>query len=211
MTRKLIVHALIALGTATVVGAQSGGPSPDEISRTIAVALKVGTSEPLTDAEKQYGLGLRLVERQGPVIVALQGPLNRVFNDARSAVARHKNYTAADVSEAAREPVVAAIAMPNRTYQNWDARGPVRLSEVVFKVTRTGSKEPQVIHAPGGCQFNPLEFKKPSGEVYKSQLAVCKFPVDVVSSPAARFEVAVIHDQGEWSQVLQPEELRMIR
>lgn len=211
MNGKLIAQALIVLGAATVVGAQSGGPSPDEISRTIAIALKVGPSESLTDAEKQYGLGLRLVERPGPVVVALQGPLNRVFNDARSAVARHKSYTAADVSDAAREPVIAAIAMPNRTYQYWDARGPVRISEVVFKLTRPGNKEPQVIHAPGGCQFNPLEFKKPSGEVYKSQLATCKFPLDVVSSPVARFEVAVIHDQGEWARVLQPEELRMIR
>ena len=104
-----------------------------------------------------------------------------------------------------------AIAMPNGAYQFWETRGPVQISEVVFKVSGAGGRDQQVIHPSGGCQFNPLEFKKPSGQAYKAQLAICKFPLDLFASPGATFEVTVIHDQGEWSRRLQPEELRLVR
>jgi hypothetical protein len=211
MNVNLTAGVYILLGATVALGAQSSAPSADEIARTIGIALKVGTSEPLTDAEKQYGFGLRLLDRQGPVITTLQGPVNRVFTDARNAVARHKTYTPADVTDAAREAAIIAIVIPNNTYQFWDTRGPVRVSEVVFKAYRAGSKDPQVIHPPRGCLFSPLEYKKPSGELFKSQLAMCKFPLDVFSSADSRFEVAVIHDQGEWSRALQPEELRLVR
>lgn len=211
MNGKPLIAALMGLSVVVVAGAQSSAPSTDEVSRTIAIAQKIGTSEPLTDAEKQYGFGLRLLDRQGPVVTTIQGPLNRVFTDARGAVARRSNYTAANVSEAAREPSIVAIAMPNGAYQFWETRGPVQISEVVFKVSGAGGKDQQVIHPSGGCQFNPLEFKKPSGQAYKAQLAICKFPLDLFASPAATFEVTVIHDQGEWSRRLQPEELRLVR
>jgi hypothetical protein len=212
MNRTPLVAALIGWSAIAVASAaQSTAPSGDEIARTIAIAQKIGTSELLTDAEKQYGFGLRLLERQGPVITSIQGPLNRVFTDARGAVARRINYTAADVSEAAREPAIVAIAIPNGAYQFWDTRGPVQISDVVFKAFSAGGKDPQVIRAPRGCQFNPLEYKKPTGQVYKARLAMCKFPLDVFASPGARFEVAVIHDQGEWSRPLQPDELRLVR
>lgn len=211
MNGKPLIAALMGLSVVVVAGAQSSAPSTDEVSRTIAIAQKIGTSEPLTDAEKQYGFGLRLLDRQGPVVTTIQGPLNRVFTDARGAVARRSNYTAANVSEAAREPAIVAIAMPNGAYQFWETRGPVQISEVVFKVSGAGGKDQQVIHPSGGCQFNPLEFKKPSGQAYKAQLAICKFPLDLFASPAATFEVTVIHDQGEWSRRLQPEELRLVR
>lgn len=211
MNGKPLIAALMGLSVVVVAGAQSSAPSTDEVSRTIAIAQKIGTSEPLTDAEKQYGFGLRLLDRQGPVVTTIQGPLNRVFTDARGAVARRSNYTAANVSEAAREPAIVAIAMPNGAYQFWETRGPVQISEVVFKVSGAGGKDQQVIHPSGGCQFNPLEFKKPSGQAYKAQLAICKFPLDLFASPAATFEVTVIHDQGEWSRRLQPDELRLVR
>ena len=211
MKVKLIAGILIMSAAAAVPGAQSSAPSGDEIARTIEVAQKVGTTEPLTDAERQYSFGLRLLDRQGPVITSIQGPLNRIFTDVRTAVARRTTYTAASVSDAAREPAITTIAIPNNTYQFWDSRGPVRVSEVLFKVFRPGSKDPQVIHPPNGCQFSPLEYKKPSGEVYKSQLASCKFPLDLFSSPGARFELVVVHDQGEWSRPLQPEELRLVK
>jgi hypothetical protein len=211
MNGKPLVAALMGLSVVAVAGAQSSVPSTDEITRTIAIAQKIGTSEPLTDAEKQYGFGLRLLDRQGPVVTTIQGPLNRVFTDARGAVARRSNYTAANVSEAAREPAIVAIAMPNGAYQFWETRGPVQISEVVFKVSGAGGRDQQVIHPSGGCQFNPLEFKKPSGQAYKAQLAICKFPLDLFASPGATFEVTVIHDQGEWSRRLQPEELRLVR
>jgi len=211
MNGKPLVAALMGLSVVAVAGAQSSVPSTDEITRTIAIAQKIGTSEPLTDAEKQYGFGLRLLDRQGPVVTTIQGPLNRVFTDARGAVARRSNYTAANVSEAAREPAIVAIAMPNGAYQFWETRGPVQISEVVFKVSGAGGRDQQVIHPSGSCQFNPLEFKKPSGQAYKAQLAICKFPLDLFASPGATFEVTVIHDQGEWSRRLQPEELRLVR
>ena len=211
MNGKPLIAALMGLSVVVVAGAQSSAPSTDEVSRTIAIAQKIGTSEPLTDAEKQYGFGLRLLDTQGPVVTTIQGPLNRVFTDARGAVARRSNYTAANVSEAAREPAIVAIAIPNGAYQFWETRGPVQISEVVFKVSSAGGKDQQVIHPSGGCQFNPLEFKKPSGQAYKAQLAICKFPLDLFASPAATFEVTVIHDQGEWSRRLQPEELRLVR
>jgi len=211
MNVKLIAGALIMSAAAAVPGAQSGAPNGDEIARTIAIAEKVGTTEPLTEAERQYSFGLRLLDRQGPVITSIQGPLNRIFTDARSAKARRTPYTAASVSDAAREAAITTIAIPNNTYQFWDSRGPVRVSEVLFKVFRSGSKDPQVIHPSNGCQFSPLEYKKPSGETYKSQLASCKFPLDLFSSPGARFEVVVVHDQGEWSRALQPEELRLVK
>jgi hypothetical protein len=211
MNGKPLVAALMGLSVVAVAGAQSSAPTGDDIARTIAVAQKIGTSEPLTDAEKQYGFGLRLLDRQGPVVTTIQGPLNRVFTDARGAVARRSNYTAANVSEAAREPSIVAIAMPNGAYQFWETRGPVQISEVVFKVSGAGGKDQQVIHPSGGCQFNPLEFKKPTGQAYKAQLAICKFPLDLFASPAATFEVTVIHDQGEWSRRLQPDELRLVR
>jgi hypothetical protein len=211
MNGKPLVAAVMGLSAIAVAGAQSSAPSGDEIARTIAIAQKVGTSEALTDAEKQYGFGLRLLEPQGPVITSIQGPLNRVFTDARTAVARHSNYTAADVSGAAREPAIVTIAIPNGAYQLWDSRGPVQISEVVFKVSSAGGKAAQVIHAPGGCQLSALEYKKPTGQVYKARLATCKFPLDLFASPGASFEVAVIHDQGEWSRPLQPDQLRLVR
>ena len=202
---------LIVSGGVAVLGAQRGGPSADEIARTIAVAQKVGTTEPLTDTARRYSFGLRLLDRQGPVITSIQGPLNRIFTDARTAVARRSTYTAASVSDAAREAVITTIAIPNTTYQFWDSRGPVRVSEVLFKAFRPGSKDPQLIHPPNGCQFSALEYKKPSGEAYKSQLAACKFPLNLFSSSGTRFEVVVIHDQGEWSRALQPDELQLVR
>jgi len=208
---KLIAGVLIVSGAVAVLGAQTGGPSADEIARTIAVAQKVGTTEPLTDTERQYSFGVRLLDRQGPVITSIQGPLNRIFTDARTAVARRSTYTAASVSDAAREAVITTIAIPNTTYQFWDSRGPVRVSEVLFKAFRPGSKDPQLIHPPNGCQFSALEYKKPSGEAYKSQLAACKFPLNLFSSSGTRFEVVVIHDQGEWSRALQPDELQLVR
>jgi hypothetical protein len=107
--------------------------------------------------------------------------------------------------------VITAIAIPNNTYQFWDTRGPAQISDVVFKAFRAGSKDPQVIHATGGCQFNPLEYKKPDGQAYKARLATCKFPLNLFASPGATFEVTVIHDQGEWSRRLQPDELRLVR
>jgi hypothetical protein len=211
MNVKPLVVALMGYSAIAVASAQPSAPSGDEIARTIAIAQKVGTSQPLTDAEKQYGFGLRLLDRQGPVITSIQGPLNRVFTDARTAVSRRTNYTAADVSAAAREPAIVTIAIPNGTYQFWDTRGPVQISEVVFKVSSAGGKDPQVIHAPGGCQSSALEYKKPNGQVYKARLATCKFPLDLFASAGATFEVAVIHDQGEWSRPLQPDELRLVR
>jgi hypothetical protein len=211
MNGKPLVAALMGLSAIAVAGAQSSAPSADEIARTIAVAQKIGTSEPLTDAEKLYGFGLRLLDRQGPVITTIQGPLNRVFTDARGAAARRSTYTVANVSEAAREPTIVAIAMPNGGYQLWDTRGPVQISEIVFKVSGAGGKEQQVIHAPGGCQFNPLEYKKATGQGYKARLATCKFPLDLFASRGASFEVTVIHDQGEWSRRLPPDELRLVR
>jgi hypothetical protein len=211
MNGKPLVAALMGLSAIAVAGAQSSAPSADEITRTIAVAQKIGTSEPLTDAEKQYGFGLRLLDKQGPVVTTIQGPLNRVFTDARGAAARRNNYTVANVSEAAREPAIVAIAMPNGAYQFWETRGPVQISEVVFKVFSAGSKDQQVIHPPGGCQFNPLEYKKPTGQGYKARLATCKFPLNLFATPGATFEVTVIHDQGEWSRRLQPDELRLVR
>jgi hypothetical protein len=207
--------ALIGLSAIAVASAQSSAPSApggDEIARTIAIAQKIGTSEALTDAEKQYGFGLRLLDNQGPVITSIQGPLNRVFTDARTAVARRISFTAADVSAAAREPVIVTIAIPNASYQFWDTRGPVQISDVVFKASSAGAKDPQVIHAPGGCQFSALEYKKPTGQAYKARLATCKFPLDLFASlPGASVAVTVIHDQGEWSRALQPEELRLVR
>src|SRR6185369_12008640 len=71
MNGKPFVAALMGLSVIAVAGAQSNAPSADEITRTIAVAQKIGTSEPLTDAEKQYGFGLRLLDRQGPVITTI--------------------------------------------------------------------------------------------------------------------------------------------
>jgi hypothetical protein len=212
MNVKPLVAALMGLGAIAVASAQSSAPSGDEIARTIAIAQKIGTSEALTDAEKQYGFGLRLLDRQGPVITSVQGPLNRVFTDARTAVARRINFTAADVSAAAREPAILTVAIPNGSYQFWDTRGPVQISDVVFKASSAGAKDPQVIHAPGGCQFSSLEYKKPTGQVYKARLATCKFPLDLFASPpGASFAVTVIHDQGEWSRALQPEELRLVK
>lgn len=197
--------------SAIALSAQSTAPSADDIARTITIAQKVGTKEPLTDAEKRYGFGLRLLDTQGPVITSIQGPLNRVFMDARNAVARRVSYTPADVSQAAREPVITAIAVPNGGYQFVETRGPVQISEVVFKAFSPGAKEPQVIHAPRGCEFAPLEMKKQTGEAYKVRLAACKFPLDVFASSGASYEVTVIHDQGEWSRPLQPDELRLVR
>jgi hypothetical protein len=211
MNVKPVMAALIGVSAIAVASAQSSAPSGDEIARTIAIAQKVGTSEALTDAEKQYGFGLRLLERQGPVITSIQGPLNRIFTDARTAVARRVNFTAADVSAAAREPAIVTIAIPNGSYQFWDTRGPVQISDVVFKAASAGARDPQVIHAPGGCQFSALEYKKPTGQVFKARLATCKFPLDLFASPGANFSVTVIHDQGEWSRPLQPEELRLVR
>jgi hypothetical protein len=211
MNGKPLIAALVGLSVIAVAGAQSTAPTADEIARTIAVAQKIGTSEPLTDAEKQYGFGLRLLDRQGPVITTIQGPLNRVFTDARGAAARRNNYTVANVSDAARDPALVAIAMPNGAYQFWETRGPVQISEVVFKVSAAGGKDQQVIHPSGGCQFNPLEYKKPNGQAYNARLAICKFPLDLFASPGASFEVTVIHDQGEWSRRLQPDELRLVR
>ena len=213
MAVKLIAGVLTLSSVAAVVAAQSSAPGPsaptaDEITHTIGIAQKTA---PLTDAEKEYGFGLRLLERQGPVITSIQGPLNRIFTDARNAMARRAAYSAADVSEAAREPAITAIAIPNNGYQFWDTRGPVQISDVVIKAFRAGVKDPQVIHAPRGCQFSPLEYKKTSGEVYKAKLALCKFPLDVFSSTATRFEVAVMHDQGEWLRTLLPEDLRFVR
>src|SRR5262249_27243933 len=146
--------------------------------------------------EKQYGFGLRLLETQGPVITSIQGPLNRIFTETRGAIGRHTNYTVADVNAATRAPVIVTITLPNGAYQFWDTRGPVQISEVVFKVSRPGDKEAQVIHAPGGCQFDALEYKKPTGQSYKARLATCKFPLDLFASPGASFAVTVIHDQG---------------
>jgi hypothetical protein len=211
MNLKRTVALLIASSAIAVGNAQSTGPSDDEIARTIQIALKIGTSETLTDTEKQYGPGLRLLDRQGPVVTSIQGPLNRIFLDVRNALARRRSYTTADVSAAAREPVIVAIALPNGAYQFWDTRGPVQISEIMLKVSSAGRNEPQVIHAAGGCLFNPLDYKKPTGDVYKARLATCKFPLNVFASPGARFEVAVVHDQGEWSRPLQPEELRLVR
>lgn len=211
MNLRLLTASLIVWSAVAGVAAQSGAPTGDEIARTIAVAQKIGTSEPLTDAEKEYGPGLRLLERQGPVVTSIQGPLNRVFLDARGAVARHANYTAATVSPAAREPAIVVIAIPNGAYQFWDTRGPVQISDVVIKAVSAGAKEPRVIHAQGGCQFNPLEYKKPTGQAYKARLASCKFPMDLFASAGTSFEVAVIHDQGEWSRRLQPDELRLVK
>lgn len=210
MNRKPLVAALIGW-SAIAVSAQSTAPSADEIARTIAIAQKVGTKEPLTDAEKQYGFGLRVLDAHGPVITSIQGPLNRVFMDARNAVARRVNYTATDVSQAAREPVILAIAIPNNGDQLIATRGPVQVSEVVFKAFTAGAKDPKVIHAPGGCDFAPLEMKNSAGGAYQAKIAACKFPLDVFASPGARFEVAVIHDRGEWSRPLQPDELRLVK
>jgi hypothetical protein len=211
MNMKPWLAALMGVSAIAVASAQSSAPSGDEVARTIAIAQKIGTSEPLTDVEKQYGFGLRLLERQGPVITSIQGPLNRVFMEARGAVARRINYALADVTAAAREPAIITIALPNGAYQYWDTRGPVQISDVVFKVSSAGAKNPQVIHAPGGCQMSPLEYKKPTGQVYKARLATCKFPLDLFASAGASFEVTVIHDQGEWSRALQPDELRLVR
>lgn len=211
MNGKPLVAALMGLSAIAVAGAQSSAPSSDEIARTIAIAQKIGTSEPLTDAEKQYGPGLRVFDARGPVITTIQGPLNRVFLEARGAVARHIDYTAADVGAAAREPAIITNAFPNGSYQFWDSRGPVQISEVVFKASSAGGKNPQVIHAPGGCQFSALEYKKPTGEAYKARLATCKFPLDLFASSGASVEVAVIHDQGEWSRPLRPDEWRLVR
>jgi hypothetical protein len=210
MNRKPLVAALLGW-SAIAVSAQSTPPAADEIARTIAIAQKVGTKEPLTDAEKRYGFGLRLLDSQGPVITSIQGPLNRVFMDARTAVARRVNYTVADVSQAAREPAITAIAVPNGGYQFIGTRGPVQISEVVFKAYSAGGRDPQVIHAPRGCEFASLEMKKSTGEIFNGRLAACKFPLDVFASPGASFEVTVIHDQGEWSRRLQPDELRLVR
>jgi hypothetical protein len=147
-----LVAALIGLSAIAVVSAQSSAPSSDEIARTIAIAQKIGTSEALTDAEKQYGFGLRLLERQGPVITSIQGPLNRIFTDARTAVARRINFTAADVSAAAREPAIVTIAIPNGSYQFWDTRGPVQISDVGVSSYGAGDKSRLVCHAAGGCR-----------------------------------------------------------
>src|SRR5215475_5657441 len=149
MNVKPLLATLMGLSAIAVASAQSSAPSGDEIARTIVIAQKVGTSETLTDAEKQYGFGLRLLDSQGPVITSIQGPLNRVFTDARTAVARRINFTAADVSAAAREPAIVTIALPNGSYQFWDTRGPVQISDVVFKASSAGAKDPRVIHAPG--------------------------------------------------------------
>src|SRR4029453_2928307 len=111
------------------------------IARTVAIAQKIGTSEALTDAEKQYGFGLRLLDRQGPGITSIQGPLNPLFTDTRPAVAGRINFTAADVSAAAREPVILTIAIPNGSYQFWDTRGPVQISDVVFKASSAGARD----------------------------------------------------------------------
>jgi hypothetical protein len=151
------------------------------------------------------------LDRQGPVVTTIQGPLNRVFTEARGAAARRNNYTLANVSEAAREPAIVAIAMPNGADQLWETRGPVQISEVVFKVSGAGGKDQHVIHPSGRCQFNPLEYKKPTGQAYNARLAVCKFPLDLFASPGVTFEVTVIHDRGEWSRRLQPDELRLVR
>lgn len=209
MNGKPLIAAL--MGLSVIAGAQSSAPTADEITRAIAVAQKIGTSEPLTDAEKQYGFGLRLLDRQGPVVTTIQGPLNRVFTEARGAAARRNNYALANVSEAAREPAIVAIAMPNGADQLWETRGPVQISEVVFKVSGAGGKDLQVIHPSGRCQFNPLEYKKPAGQAYHARLAICKFPLDLFASPGAAFDVTVIHDKGEWSRRLQPDELRLVR
>jgi hypothetical protein len=195
---------LIVSGGVAVLGAQTGGPSADEIARTIAVAQKVGTTEPLTDTARRYSFGLRLLDRQGPVITSIQGPLNRIFTDARTAVARRSTYTAASVSDAAREAAITTIAIPNNTYQFWDSRGPVRVSEVLFKVFRSGSKDPQVIHPSNGCQFSPLEYKKPSGEDVQVAARFVQIPAGPLLVPRRRFEVVVVHDQGDGPEPFNP-------
>lgn len=211
MNVNLCVGAVMALSNAVAVGAQSAVPTADDIAATIAVARKITNNEPLTDKEKSYGFGLRLLDTRGPVVVSIQGPLNRIFTNARTAAARHRTFTPADVSDSAKEPAIIAIAVPNTAYELWDTHGPARISEILFKALRPGEKDPRIIRPEHNCLFSPLEYKKKSGEVYKAQLAVCRFPLDLLSSPGTKFEVSVVHDQGEWSRGLLSEDLRLVR
>jgi hypothetical protein len=172
MKVKLTAGMYILLGTTLALGRAIECAERDEIARTIGIALKVGNERTAADAEKQYGFGLRLAGATRSRHHHTPGAHESRFHRCPKRGCAPPNLCAADVTDAAREPAVIAIVIPNKYVSVLEhPRARTRFRRWSSKRTEPGARIRRSFTRRVAVCSSPLEYKKPSGEVFKSQLA----------------------------------------